>query len=305
MKIETWNEFRTAYVVAEIGTVSGAAESLGVHRSTVMRHIDTLESRLGAKIFHRHSRGYSPTELGAALIEAGSKASNVISDFMASSQLHNAQINGELVLSGGAPLSPLLVSIAGLYQQRHPDTVIRIKSTHATPRLEYGESHVHFYMGDKPSSLDYVVKPGLSFLSGLYAHQSYIREYGKPNGIFDLAGHRIVLIDNSFDSRPSSWLRERVAERDIAFEGSTPSIAFRAILDGVGIGVLPTILADDQQNIETILEPIPDCEMQLWIVTHVDIHRTPKLQAFIQCLRDVNVIDRPATDCNISPKIAL
>ena len=44
--MENWDEVRTAFQVARIGTVSGAAEVLGVHHATVIRHIDALEDRL-------------------------------------------------------------------------------------------------------------------------------------------------------------------------------------------------------------------------------------------------------------------
>jgi DNA-binding transcriptional LysR family regulator len=46
-----WDEIRTAFQVARNGTVSGAAEVLGVHHATVIRHIDALEGRLGVKLF--------------------------------------------------------------------------------------------------------------------------------------------------------------------------------------------------------------------------------------------------------------
>ena len=55
--MDNWDEVRTAYQVARLGTVSGAADVLGVHHATVIRHIDALEKRLGAKLFQRHARG--------------------------------------------------------------------------------------------------------------------------------------------------------------------------------------------------------------------------------------------------------
>jgi DNA-binding transcriptional LysR family regulator len=62
--MDNWDEIRTAYQVARMGTVSGAAEVLGVHHATVIRHIDALEAALGAKLFQRHARGYTATEAG-------------------------------------------------------------------------------------------------------------------------------------------------------------------------------------------------------------------------------------------------
>ena len=43
--MDNWNEIRTAYQVARLGTVTAAAKILGIHRATVIRHINTLEQR--------------------------------------------------------------------------------------------------------------------------------------------------------------------------------------------------------------------------------------------------------------------
>jgi len=62
--MESWDEIKTAFHVARAGTVSGAADVLGVHHATVIRHIDALEARMGVKLFQRHARGYTATEAG-------------------------------------------------------------------------------------------------------------------------------------------------------------------------------------------------------------------------------------------------
>ena len=67
-RMENWDEIKTAYQVARVRTVSGAAEKLGVHHATVIRHIVSLEARLGIKLFQRHARGYTPTEAGEDLL---------------------------------------------------------------------------------------------------------------------------------------------------------------------------------------------------------------------------------------------
>ncbi|MEL6224833.1 MAG: LysR family transcriptional regulator, partial [Cyanobacteria bacterium J06627_8] len=80
--MDAWNEIRTAYQVARLGTVSAAAEYLGVHRATVIRHIDALESVLGEKVFQRHSRGYTPTEVGLDLMRVAKTTDEQFSQLM-------------------------------------------------------------------------------------------------------------------------------------------------------------------------------------------------------------------------------
>jgi DNA-binding transcriptional LysR family regulator len=57
--MDKWTEIKTAYHVARLGTVSAAADVFGVHRATVIRHIDTLEAELGARVFLRNKTGYT------------------------------------------------------------------------------------------------------------------------------------------------------------------------------------------------------------------------------------------------------
>ncbi|MEL6341004.1 MAG: LysR family transcriptional regulator [Myxococcota bacterium] len=287
MAIESWNEFRTAFEVAQIGTVSQAAERLGMHRATIMRHIDALEEYLGAKVFHRHPQGYTPTELGRELINAGSRANQVISEFVGLCQLHGAKVDGNLNVAGPAAFGPLLLLATKLFLKRHPGTRVRMVATEQPPRLEHGEAHIFFHVGKKPDYPDSVVQPLLRFPSGVYASREYVEEFGKPVGVDDFVGHRFALISESFGSGPSNWLRQRVEPSDVVFEANTPTAAFRAVLEGIGIGVLPVALARCAGAVP-VVAPVAECEVPSWIVTHVDIHRTRKLQAFIQCLRELD-----------------
>ena len=63
MRLNMWTEIRTAWHVAELRNVTRAAQRLGMHHSSVIRHIDALEADLGVKLFQRHSQGYTPTEV--------------------------------------------------------------------------------------------------------------------------------------------------------------------------------------------------------------------------------------------------
>ena len=79
--MDHWLELRTAYRLAELGTVSAAAEDLGVHRATVNRHVDAIETAFGAKFFQRHARGYTLTEAGRDLLDVASRVDELITAF--------------------------------------------------------------------------------------------------------------------------------------------------------------------------------------------------------------------------------
>ena len=50
--------------VVEAGSFSKAATDIGITQPTATKHIAELEERLGARLFHRSTRGVTPTEIG-------------------------------------------------------------------------------------------------------------------------------------------------------------------------------------------------------------------------------------------------
>jgi len=63
-----WDDLRYALAVGAAGSLAGAARSLGVNHTTVLRRLDALEAHLGSRLFDRQRSGYQPTEAGLALL---------------------------------------------------------------------------------------------------------------------------------------------------------------------------------------------------------------------------------------------
>ena len=59
---------RAFCAVADGGSFSRAAASLGLAQSVLSRQVSALEGELGGRLFHRTGRGVQATELGLALL---------------------------------------------------------------------------------------------------------------------------------------------------------------------------------------------------------------------------------------------
>src|SRR4051794_16160700 len=62
-----WDLFQSLHAVLEAGTLSAAAKLRGLTQPTLVRHIESLEKRLGSPLFLRSPRGLQPTDLALEL----------------------------------------------------------------------------------------------------------------------------------------------------------------------------------------------------------------------------------------------
>lgn len=287
MGLENWDEIRTAYQVARIGTVSGAADVLGVHHATVIRHIDALEGRLGAKLFQRHSRGYTPTEAGAHLLSVAQATEDQFAQLAARIAGAGEEVSGELIVTSLPTLSALVLPTLQKLIAEHAGLRLRYLTDPRIFRLEYGEAHVAIRAGTRPSEPDNVVQPLTRQQQALYAAPAYAEIHGLPRAEADLAQHRFVGTDVRDSRAPFfQWLSARVLPERIVFRSNDTEAQAHAIRLGVGLGFLPVHVARAEKDLIEVMGPLPEWDAPIWLVTHVDLHRTPKVQAVLRALKD-------------------
>jgi DNA-binding transcriptional LysR family regulator len=285
MSIEAWDEIRTAYQVARLGTVSGAADVLGVHHATVIRHIDALEKRLGTRLFQRHARGYTPTEAGRDLLSTAQRTEEQLSQLVSRIRGQGDTVSGELVVTSISGISALLTPVFKTFVKAHPAVTVKHISDMRLFRLDFGEAHVAIRAGATPEDPDYVVQPLVQLQAALYASADYVQAHGRPDGIADFARHRFIgPVDPDNRAPFYRWMRDHVPEQAILHRVSEPEASIQAVAGGLGLGFVTTREARNRGLVE-IMPPIPDWASNLWIVTHVDLHRTLKVQSFLSVLK--------------------
>lgn len=285
MSVGTWDEIRTAYHVALRGTVSGAAEDLGVHHATVIRHVDALESRMGVKLFQRHPRGYTPTEAGRDLLQVAKATDDQFRELAGRIKGQGEGVTGELVVTSLTSAAPRLTRTLVRFREAWPDVTIRYITSERLLRLEYGEAHVALRAGAAPEEPDNVVQPLVQIRTSLYASAEYVAAHGRPETLDDLGRHHIVGIEGESRAPFQIWLADALPPECIVFRATDPRVVRDAVLAGAGIGFVTDWEAERFPQLvklfseDTWLAP-------LWIVTHVDLHRTAKVQAFLAMLKE-------------------
>ena len=287
MQLDNWDEIRTAFHVARLGTVSGAAEALGVHHATVIRHIDALEERLGVKLFQRHARGYTPTEAGLDLLQVAQVTADQFDQLYGRLRGRGAAMTGELVVTTVDSFSALLVPVLAEFQRDNPELQVRLLTDPRLFRLEYGEAHVALRVGSRPDEPDNVVQKLYDQQSALYAHRSYVDTHGRMACDADCPDHRFVgPADEGHRAPFYRWLSANVPAERVVFRASDMRVTAEAVEAGAGVGFLPTWWADARPGLMQMCPPRPEWTVPAWLVTHVDLHRTAKVQGFTTALKE-------------------
>ncbi|QCO56731.1 LysR family transcriptional regulator (plasmid) [Pseudorhodobacter turbinis] len=285
--MNNWDEIRTAYHVARVGTVSGAAEVLGVHHATVIRHIDALEKQLGEKLFHRHARGYATTEAGRDLLTVAQTTEDQFAQLANRIRGKGETVSGDLAITSLADISVQMVQSMVDFQDLYPDVTLRFLTGQRLFRLDYGEAHVAVRAGTAPSQPDYVVQPFIDLRHGLYASAGYAAAKGLPESDADLDRHHFVVSDETSSRAPySQWLQRVTPAPALRFRASDPAAMYQAIGAGAGIGFVSRVAASSQPDLIEVMPPRPEWTVRLWLVTHIDLHRSLKIQRFLSHLKE-------------------
>ena len=290
--MDKWAELRTAYQVAKLGTVSAAATALGFHRATVNRHIDVLEEEMDARIFIRHARGYTLTELGEDVLRVARKTEELIDDLAGRINSSKAVVEGELKLTILEPFAELLMKPISDFRAENPNCIVNLDASENLAQLEYGEAHIALRAGPKPDHLDYVVSKFAQIGFNLYAHDSYVQKFGMPKDASNFGGHQFVL-PPSFGGHLSvrQWVKNIARPNMIALSSQHVDVNFKAVFAGVGMGVIEDHKAKTHGGFHRVLPINKEWSVPIWLVTHVDLHRTEKVQAMLRCIKSARKED--------------
>ena len=271
--MDDWDQIRTAAQVARLGTVSAAAETLGVHRATVTRHIDSLEAALDAKLFQRHARGFSPTELGRELLRIADATDAQFGELVRHARGFANGLSGIFTVTCVDVLVPTILPVIAAFQAEHPGMQVHLVSSDRVLKLEYGEADIAFRIGPKPNHPDNVVLPVQRLPVGLYGPAGDADRFAGPGPYAPSTPY-------------FQWLSTHVPPEKIAITSDSIAALWAAVRLGDVAGFLPRVTAEGTQLVE-LAPPRDDWHEQIWAVTHVDLHRSAKVQAFVSIMKRV------------------
>jgi DNA-binding transcriptional LysR family regulator len=274
-----WNDLRYFLAVARHGSTIAAGKALGTSQSTVHRRLEELERRIGRPLVTRHTSGYRLTEFGEELRPYAEHVEAAVEQLQRHVSDAARDQAGVIRVTCPEPIVQRMTPLIERFHVRHPRLRVEFVMSDRYLDLSKGDADVAFRSGDTDDEL--VGRKVADSVWAVYASRSYVARHGKPARVEDLTQHALVSLDEAMSKhRVVTWLKEVAPDAKIVACNNSVLGLLYAVKSGVGIGPLPTPIADAEPELVRVLGPIPELARSWRLLTHPDLRRTPRVAAF-------------------------
>ncbi len=273
-----WEDFRLFSILGSATTLRAAAARAGISHSTLSRRMETLEARVGARLFIRGPRGFELTEEGVSLRSAVAKASDAFDTGLRGITGADKEMRGVIRIT-----LPDFIAYYGLLQQMasfqdlHPNINLQVDISYDTADLTRREADIAIRLvgiGQSPDDTLVGRKVAQSHASG-YASRAYLAEHD----LSDPSGGAVWL--GWAPDTPQSWIADTPYPHLLA-RGSYnhAELQHHAARAGLGLSYLPVSIGEADPDLVRLPGMVPKPARDIWVLTHADLRKTERLRVF-------------------------
>ncbi|MFZ5843838.1 MAG: LysR family transcriptional regulator [Pseudomonadota bacterium] len=281
-KAEDLNDLRLVALIAETGSLSGAAERLGVNHATVFRRLGQLEGRLGVRVFERSGGRYHATAAGEELAKTGAQLHDLATQALLKVAGQDLRPKGMVRISTTDSVAQaLLPPILARCRQQYPQITLSVEVENRAVNLSKRDADIAIRPTQQPP--EHLIGKCLAPLNfSVYGGTRYIKEAGART----LAQHEWIALDESFSGhRTLRWLENIKPLADVGYRTNSFGNIRQTCINSLGLALLPAILGDNTPGLVRIGERVPECAVNLWLLTHPDLRETTRIKVVFQFLQ--------------------
>jgi DNA-binding transcriptional LysR family regulator len=302
MKELDWSDLRHALAVAETGSPAGAARRLGVNHTTVLRRLDVLEARLGARLFDRSRSGWQPTDAGQLALAQARHMADRVDEIERQVMGRDRELTGLLrVTTAFVIMEHLLPAPLAAFARSHPGIEVEVVENAFLADLARRPADASVPLAQREADVALRISAQVAeHLVGRPLGPTQCRVYacrgapGLPQSVQPLAelirDAPWVAFERDAQSRVyDRWMRQQLAGARVRVRVDIFNAAAAMLRTGIGVGVLPTFMETSHPELVAVSDPIPELAVPVWMLTHPDLRQTARVRAFMQHVGDALV----------------
>lgn len=273
-----WDDLKILLAVSRAGSLTLAAELMGIDQSTCGRRLAALEAALGRILFLRTRAGLTPTEAGEAAIRRASEIESRL-DSLAEEMARGSEGAAGTVRLVGNPwtLECLAGNAAVSLLSAHPRLDLRLLPGHPRAAIRL-EATLSLWFETTPRDGEFAIR------LGEVPYAFYHRRGDDPATLPWVSFH-----DEDSPRLAHTRTLERVRRRGepLRLSAGDNRVLMAAIAAGVGKGLLPMCLAARNSALARLDDGPPELVRILHLHLHPDTVQTDRVQAVTRWLREV------------------
>lgn len=282
-----WSLVQAFLAVAEEGSLSGAARTLGASQPTLGRQIKALEQQLDAALFTRQARGFALTDTGAALVAPARQMRDAMGQIALTAAGRSAQMQGTVRLTASVMTSQMhLPRIIAAIREKEPLIDIELVPSDDSRNLLYREADIAVRMY-RPTQLELVTQHIGDIPIVICAAKRYIARRGPLLDLADLPNHDFV----GFDLNPAiiegfAMVGAEVTRDFFKVRCDDQAAYWHLVRAGCGIGFSQRDIAENDPDIEIIDLGFDIPQLPIWLTAHEAMRETPRIRRVWELLAD-------------------
>lgn len=280
--------------VVEAGSISAAAERLGIAKSAVSRRLSDLERHLGVQLLRRTTRRLNLTDTGRSFYE---RCQRILADLeeaeAAVSEAHGT-LRGRLRVA--APLSFGLCHLGQAiteFMRLHPRVQFDLDFNDRQVDLLAEDIDVAIRISRQLEDSSLIARRLWTSRAVLCASPAYLRAHGAPTTPEELALHQGLVYGNTTD--PTLWIfhdaagreyRARVQER---LRSNNGDFLHQAAVAGEGVLLSPSFIVHDSLRRGDLVPLLPGyafSELHAYALYPPTRHLSQRVRAFVEFLAE-------------------
>lgn len=282
-----WDHIRFFLALAEHGTLSLAAKSLGVSHSTVLRRIRAFEDQLQSQLFDHTNTGYSLTVAGKSLFDEAIKMQSTLSALSREISGADNQLEGEIVVTTTDTLARyVLPKLLAKLSRKYEGIRFSLYMANQMSDISNREADIAIRTCKVPPDNLIGRKVGEIKFS-VVASRSYVKQHGLTLFPKILADHRFVVLNESYSSAPFyQWFDKQINQQGVCTKVNNFLCAAALAREGMGITVLPSYMLAKETTLVELPTKRDISSNDLWVLSHADLRDTTKVRVVRQYLYD-------------------
>ncbi len=287
------NDLLLFAAIADIGSLTGAAQRLDMPKATVSRRLGVLEARLQQKLLVRTTRRLVLTEFGQGFLEHCQRVAEEVAAARDFAHSLEAQPRGRLRVSMPGDFAASLACPIATFSERYAEIQLELDLSARRVDVIGERFDVAVRTGTLPDDATLVARKLTDESFGLYASPIYLATRTAPRTPDGLARHRSVRLLGSRGA-PVAW---RLLKGKQSWEGLAPgNLALNSlgairqvILVGAGIAALRDDFAREDVNAGRLVRVLPDwClpGVPVWAVMPTRRYLPAKTRAFLDWITE-------------------